>query len=554
MYKEYFRLNAMPFSIAPDPRFLYMSDRYREALAHLVFGVQGEGGIVLLTGEVGTGKTTICHSLLEQLPANVDVAYILNPRMSVNELLETICDEYHIVVPEPRRTLKGFVDAIHARLLEGNAQGRRSILIIDEAQNLEPTVVEQLRLLTNLETSTRKLLQIILIGQPELQDMLARPEMRQVLQRVVAHFHLTHLDLDEVRGYVAHRLSVSGVASAIFPEHLMKLLFKATDGVPRLINLVCDRALLGTYTQGHQQVSKATLRQAIREVAATRRSALPGFAAWWPAWLFLAVAAAALWLIDSNRAVQPVSAASGPPAAANASAATGSSSVTAVPASADRPNMPAAEAPPVPDRLAWPLGVARGASEDLAFRSIFARFGLTFDPRLGTEPCHQAETFGMRCFRGQGGLPSLRQIDQPAILSVAVEGGEPISVALLELEPQFARIAVAGIERRVALMGLVDAWNGEFVLLWRPPAAFGKGLAPNQYSPAVAWLRESLSRIDGLPAGHGLLFDDALVGRVRKFQLAEGLPADGQVGPKTAIRLNVRSGAGGPRIVMAAKD
>jgi general secretion pathway protein A len=539
MYKEYFHLKEMPFSIAPDPRFLFMSERYREALAHLLFGIQGEGGIVLLTGEVGTGKTTICRSLLEQLPANVDVAYILNPRMSVEELLETICDEYHVAVPEQRRGLKGFVDAIHARLLEGNAQGRRSVLIIDEAQNLEPEVVEQLRLLTNLETNTHKLLHIILIGQPELQELLARPEMRQVLQRVVARYHLGHLDAAEVRGYVAHRLSVSGAASAIFPDSLVKPLFRATDGVPRLINLVCDRALLGAYTQGLQQVSWATLRQAIHEVAAARQPVMHAFRGWWPAMFVLAFAAAGLVLVGSN---------GNPPPSDTAAPAVAS------PLAADKPDVQAVLPFSVTlDRLTWPDDVPREDSERLAYRSLFGLFGLAFDPKRDALPCRQAEAYGMRCFRGQGGLPTLRLIDQPAILSVT-EGGAPVLVTLIGLEAQFARVALAGVERRVSLGELVEAWDGDFVLLWRPPAAFGTGLVPNQQSAAVAWLRESLARIDGRPAGSGTVFDADLAGRVRRFQLAEGMPADGLVGSRTAIRLNVRSGAGGPRLVADLKD
>ena len=226
---------------------------------------------MLLTGEVGTGKTTVCRSMLLQLPDNIDVAFILNPLMSVEELLQTVCEEYHIAVAPGRRGIKAFVDAIYARLLETNASGRRAILIVDEAQNLDPLVLEQLRLLTNLETNTRKLIQIILIGQPELQDLLARPEMRQVAQRVIARYHLTQLNPLEVDAYVAHRLRLSGASPSIFPGTLLKQLYRASGGVPRLINLVCDRALLGTYVQGQQQVSAPTLRQAINEVVAARK-------------------------------------------------------------------------------------------------------------------------------------------------------------------------------------------------------------------------------------------------------------------------------------------
>ena len=266
MYKDYFHLTEMPFSIAPNPRFLYMSGRHREALAHLIYGVQGEGGILLLTGEVGTGKTTLCRCLLEQIQARCDVAIILNPKMSVEELLASICDEFNIELPAGEPSVKRLVDALNAHLLRVNAQGRRAVLIIDEAQNLDGDVLEQLRLLTNLETNTRKLLQIILIGQPELKQMLRRPELRQVAQRIVARYHLGQLTRLEVAAYVVHRLQVSGTQTPVFPYALISTLYRLTGGVPRLINLVCDRALLGTFVQRRLQVTPRILKQAAREV------------------------------------------------------------------------------------------------------------------------------------------------------------------------------------------------------------------------------------------------------------------------------------------------
>jgi general secretion pathway protein A len=266
MYKDYFRLTEMPFSIAPDPRFMYMSDRHREALAHLLYGVQGEGGILLLTGEVGTGKTTLCRCLLEQMDARCDVAFILNPKMSVEDLLKAICDEFHVELGAAAVSVKALVDAINSHLLRSNAQGRRAVLIIDEAQNLRPDVLEQLRLLTNLETNTRKLLQIILIGQPELRQMLRRAELRQVAQRIVARYHLGHLTRLEVAAYVVHRLRVAGTQLPLIPYALTAPLYRLTGGVPRLINLVCDRALLGAYVKRELQVTPGILKKAAREV------------------------------------------------------------------------------------------------------------------------------------------------------------------------------------------------------------------------------------------------------------------------------------------------
>src|SRR5512141_809928 len=217
MYEQYFGLAEAPFSIAPDPRYLYLSQRHQEALAHLLYGVNGGGGFVLLTGEVGAGKTTVCRCLLEQIPASCDVAYIFNPKLTVGELLSTICLEFGIAVPPGNTSVKVFVDCINAYLIDAHARGRHTVLIIDEAQNLSADVLEQMRLLTNLETSQRKLLQIILLGQSELAEMLARPELRQLAQRVIARYHLGPLAKREVADYVRHRLEVAGAQRQLFP-------------------------------------------------------------------------------------------------------------------------------------------------------------------------------------------------------------------------------------------------------------------------------------------------------------------------------------------------
>ena len=266
MYNEYFGFKEAPFSIAPDPRYLYMTAQHREALAHLVYGLNSEGGCILLTGEVGTGKTTICRCLLEQVPEQARVALVLNPKVSEVELLETICDELKISYPGQDNSLKTYTDKIYSFLIESNRKNEKTVLIIDEAQNLSSDVLEQLRLLTNLETNQRKLLQIIILGQPELLDILARKEMRQLAQRITARFHLQPLTKDEVKAYVSHRLAVAGQNIQLFSDSSIKLLYKLSNGVPRLINVLCDRSLLGAYVENLPSVTPVIVKKAATEV------------------------------------------------------------------------------------------------------------------------------------------------------------------------------------------------------------------------------------------------------------------------------------------------
>lgn len=270
MYQDFFGFQQAPFSIAPDPHFLYLSERHREALAHLLYGIKTAGGFVLLTGEVGTGKTTVCRCLLEQLPENSEIALVLNPKLTVLELLEMICDELRIAYPAGTRSIKLFVDRINRFLLSAHSQGRKTVLIIDEAQNLSIPVLEQIRLLTNLETNTQKLLQVIMLGQPELQRLLERHELRQLAQRITARYHLEPLPKDEIKAYLDHRLIAAGLSRPLFPAAAIDKLYCLSGGVPRLLNLLADRALLGAYVCDQLIVSPRLVAQAAKEVFGQR--------------------------------------------------------------------------------------------------------------------------------------------------------------------------------------------------------------------------------------------------------------------------------------------
>lgn len=313
MYHAHFGLQAAPFSIAPNPHYLYLSPRHQEALAHLLYGVQGTGGFVLLTGAIGAGKTTLCRALLDQLPEHCELAYIFNPQLNAQELLTSICQEFgldtdnHTGPSLSAASHKQLIDRLNQHLLQTHAQGKTSVLIIDEAQSLSLDVLEQLRLLTNLETTEKKLLQIILVGQPELNQMLKRPELHQLDQRIVARYHLTPLERDEIGHYIQHRLQLAGCPNTPFAQHLLPRIHRLTGGVPRLINLLCDRALLGAYALGQHHVSAAILGQAARETALGRRRHMPSARHLAIAASLLLIAALLGWTLHNGPAQAPAS-------------------------------------------------------------------------------------------------------------------------------------------------------------------------------------------------------------------------------------------------------
>ena len=267
MYTKFFGLNEKPFAITPDPRYLFMSERHGEGLAHLLYGVTDSGGFIQLTGEVGTGKTTLVRTLLGQLPAEADVALILNPQVSVLEFLQAICKELGVDLPDDRNSTMALVDALNRYLLDAHGRGRRIILLVDEAQNLSEDVLEQLRLLTNLETAKQKLLQIILIGQPELREVLAQNNLRQLAQRVTGRYHLEPLSREESARYIDHRMKVAGGLGEIFDDGAKREVYKLSGGIPRIMNVICDRALLGAYSRESRTVDRGLIRSAADEVS-----------------------------------------------------------------------------------------------------------------------------------------------------------------------------------------------------------------------------------------------------------------------------------------------
>lgn len=542
MYEEYFGIKEKPFSIAPDPRFLYMSDGHREAMAHLLYGLRNEGGFVLLTGEVGAGKTTVCRCLFEQIPEGTNIAFILNPRLTVPEMLATVCDELRIVYPAGTTSIKIYVDAINSYLLREHGLGRRTVLIIDEAQNLGVEVLEQIRLLTNLETNQRKLLQIIMLGQPELQELLARPELRQLAQRITARHHLGPLSRPDTELYIKHRLCVAGLDQQIFAAAAVEKVYTVSGGIPRLINTLCDRAMLGAYAKGQRQVDRETMSHAVVEIMGNgRRPAQPPWRL--PEWgknTLLAVGVLLL-LAGAGRYL-----ASRLPPAANS----GKVAATAVEAAA-----PAAEAAPVvaADDGGWPRGKQAAESESQAYAALLQQWSSP-PGYVGVNPCRSAAEHGLGCFSRQESFASLLRLNRPAVLTMRNDQEEPFFAVLTGVRGETATLLVGRREMAVKVAELVRHWSGQYLLLWRLPPGYVDSIRPGQGGEVVKWLGEQFAKLDGRPPlperGGKTVFAEPLVKRVKEFQLANDLTPDGIAGARTLIQLGALTESAGPKLIV----
>ena len=570
MYAPFFGLNQEPFSIAPDPRYLFMSERHREALAHLLYGLGGGGGFVLLSGEVGAGKTTVCRCFLEQVPQRCNVAYIFNPKLTVRELLKSVCDEFHIPYTHlglGAPTVKDYVDPLNEFLLRTHAVGQNNLLVIDEAQMLSADVLEQLRLLTNLETNDRKLLQIILIGQPELRGMLAQPELEQLAQRVIARFHLEALSEAETTQYITHRLAVAGRTSeSPFDRKALHRIHQLSRGVPRRINLLCDRALLGAYASGRGSVDRAIVDKAAGEVFGTAADTTPPGSRRHDrrraAWLAGAGALGALVLgalvFGVTAALNgTLSGTSRPPAQGSARVAP----IAATPAVA-RPELPASGAAKVGPAtalttaatvttvvIADPNRILQSTTRDekRAWRELAPDWQLT----LGDgDPCPAAQRQQVHCFKSASStLALIRQLGRPGILTLRDGDAAAVYAILTGLTDKTATLRTNGASQTVSLAALATLWQGDFATLWRAPEGYTALVGPGSSGAVVDRLTAQLAALDGSsPPAAGRPFDATLKARVTAFQLAQGLKADGWAGPTTFMQLNRASGVQEPRL------
>lgn len=519
MYLEHYGLKQPPFSITPDPRFVYLSERHRDALAHLLYGIGqgGGGGFVQLTGEVGTGKTTLCRLLLEQLPENARVALVLNPKLSPVELLQAICEELRLDVGGAQGSLKGLVDRLNAYLLDAYAQGLRIVLIIDEAQELSRESLEQVRLLTNLETATQKLLQIILLGQPELRDTLASPDLRQLAQRITARYHLTPLGPEETEAYVRHRLSVAGCTRQPFSKLALRRLHQHSGGVPRLINVIADRSLVAGYAREQTQISESLVQLAARETLShpIRRLRMPQ-----PGWVVaagLGLVMVLFWFWPRQPVTEPAP-------------------VT----SQTMPAAPGAGGMPYLDAEALELRLAETrATEASAWNRLLALWMLRADD-INAEraaQCPPEVTQGIYCLRSSGNLDKLAAIGRPVILRLSGESSDAWAV-LMGVDVLRVRLGLSGDSFDIDRRQLERVWNGDFVALWKAPVGLDLPLRRGDRGRGVDWLHAQLDS-PGL-AGDGIgprLYDDAMVEAVRRVQSAHGLQPDGIVGLETLLAL-----------------
>jgi len=537
MYLDYFGLRQKPFLITPDPAFLYPSQGHQQALAHLYYGLEREGGFVLLTGEVGTGKTTLCRLLIDELPDNFRLAYILNTKLDCAGVLAGICRELAIDHRDGEN-VNGLVAAIYDNLLEAHGSGLHTLVVIEEAQNLAPDVLETLRLLTNLETSTTKLLHILLVGQPELLETLARPGLRQLNQRVVSRSHLGALCRRELEQYLRHRISMAGGGRFMFSPAAIRLIYRTTGGIPRLVNLLAEHCLMGAYALGRQQISAAIVRRSAREVFATTGASVTGAGgdrSWWLAaagfvGVLAVVSYSGLPLLDRAPQTSDRVAITSPP-------------ITDAPA-----DIADLEQPEEISQDHVPVSEVQYAG---AFALMLKAWGLEETPLSIEETCAIAATAQLRCDAVPlSSLADIVAINRPLLINLhnGSDGADYFFVT--EVDGTTLTLANSGGVHQLPINLVVERLLGNAVVLWQAPAGYEGPLLTGMVNlPLVAALTEGLKRNGYLQEDlvTGGLYNDFLAQLVKKFQADQGLEVDGIVGVKTLMKL---SGEDGPFLVM----
>ena len=550
MYKAFYGLNDNPFSIAPNPHYMFLSDRHREALAHLTYGLGETGGFVLLTGEVGTGKTTVSRCLLQQIPENTDTAFILNPSLTELELLATLCDELEIKYGE-NPTLKQLTDLISTYLLTNHKNARNTVLIIDEAQHLRSEVLEQLRLLTNLETNTKKLLQVILIGQPELQQLLKRQDLRQLAQRITARYHLLPLNKDEIGLYVLHRLQVAGRHEPLFTRKAIAALHKHSGGIPRLTNLLCERALMAGYGQAKVPIDHKMVNQAAVEVLGDIDAPSD------KRWPFVAATALVLAFglsfylfnrsanddslnsntaLASNQTQQSVN----PPALATIPSATNQS----ITASTSQLQI----SPPVVNAQQQILRQAmlQSSSIDNAFAGLFGLWNK--QPIIGLSACQAAQQQDLACYQQQGNWYSIMRLNYPAVVYLQDAQANVFYGVIVERQVEQILLQLGEQQFWVNKDWFDRHFSGTFEILWQPDGVLPREIGQSSSLAQVQWLENSLALVNKRRARLLTQFDGELEQQLMQFQRQHGLKPDGIAGNQTLVQLNLYLSQQGPRL------
>jgi general secretion pathway protein A len=580
IYLNHFGLNSEPFSIVPDPGFLYPSNHHRQAVAHLKYGLDREGGFILLSGEVGTGKTTLTRTILKRLPAHVRVAYVLNSKLQVTDVLASICHELSIDIPKTADLsfAKTCIDALNQNLIEAHAEGKKTLVVIEEAQNLSAEVLETLRLLSNLETTTHKLLHILLVGQPELLEILAQKEQRQLNQRVVSRFHLLPLEQIELTNYVNHRLHCAGASRDIFDNAAMAALFRLTKGVPRLINLICHHSLLAAYATGKKTVAASLVKQAAKEILGEQPAVAKTSIRWaWVGLIVLATLSVGVFLdsykLRNDNVLSQIP--NQPP-----------DSQTVIAQDSRQQQLSAQENPSLEDNL--PVAVAEIAQPSLEltasqspvavvetaqpsveltatqsplanpFAALFALWSVDTEALLSEEEvAAQAAYHGLQVEKlSTANWGSIRTIDRPGIVWLEDTAGVLKTYLLDHVNDNYLSLVGMSGPQTMEIEVFLQAWNGVFLYLWQPSPEIDSLRLDDKNSRALSWLQDRFQKADSsyqqiITGGR---YNWAIREQVFLFQNRHGINADGVVGPQTIMKLNQLTDPSIPRLINPQAD
>ena len=548
MYLEHFSLNERPFSISPDPRFLFLSNRYREALAHLTYGVEDGGGFVLLTGEVGTGKTTVCRCLLQQLPEKTRLAFVLNPKLNSLELLATICDELDIEYPENCTSLKTLTDKISEYLLSCYEQGLSVVVMIDEAQNIDTEVLEQIRLLTNLETNQKKLLQIILVGQPELQEKLGQRNLRQLAQRITARYHLRPLNLKETMAYVIHRIKIAGSRKNLFSRKSIELLHAKTAGIPRLVNTICDRALVAATSRNKNEVDHRIMRDAIYDVLGgdtTPERSQNAAKIKWLKWSVVSLSVLLLFIIafllGQLSIESPAKIITEVPRESQAITQTEKVDIK------NKKEYEASQTQSPKSLLNKMLANERwDTNGNWSMQKLLELWQVKYTPLTNGDSCDFAAEYGLLCQQMRGNWQQLRQHNRPAILKFSAGLQGEFWGTLKELSGLNATFYFGENKVTIPIDELSALWTGDYKIIWQAPEGYRGDIAVGDQGRAVSWLREKMKELVDSSLSDKQSFDESLKSALKKYQTQRNINADGIAGMNTILMINSETLVGIP--------